>query len=87
MQTEEEKKRKTKAVIVTIVFHAVALILFIFFGLKQPNPLPEDAGAFVEFGWDEDAGGPDIVSPTQQVQQPETVQESQYTKSNLSLFA
>ncbi|MGB6035221.1 MAG: cell envelope integrity protein TolA [Cryomorphaceae bacterium] len=77
MQTEEEKKRKTKAVIVTIVFHAVALILFIFFGLKQPNPLPEDAGASVEFGWDEDAGGPDIVSPTQQVQQPETVQESQ----------
>ncbi|HKL39310.1 MAG TPA: hypothetical protein VJ894_01460 [Cryomorphaceae bacterium] len=74
---EDEKKRKVKAIVVTIVFHAVALILFIFFGLKQPNPLPQDAGASVEFGWDADAGGPDIASPTQQVQQPEPVTESQ----------
>jgi hypothetical protein len=77
MQTPEEKKRKTKAVIVTIVFHAIALILFIFFGLTQPNPLPEDAGASVEFGWEEDAGGPDIVSPTQQIEQPEPVTNSE----------
>jgi protein TonB len=74
---EEEKKRKVKAIVATIVFHAVALILFFFFGLTQPNPLPEDAGASVEFGWDEDAGGPDIISPTQQVQQPEPVADSQ----------
>jgi membrane protein involved in colicin uptake len=74
---EEEKKRRVKALIVTIVFHAVALILFLIFGLKQPNPLPEDAGASVEFGWDADAGGPDIVSPTQQVQQPEPVQNTE----------
>ena len=78
MKTEEEgKKRKVKAIVVTIVFHVVALILFFFFGLKQPNPLPEDAGASVEFGWDADAGGPDIVSPTQQVQQPEPVQNTE----------
>ena len=77
MDSGEEKKRKSKALMATILFHLVALILFVFFGLKQPNPLPEDAGASVEFGWEEDAGGPDIVSPTQQIQDPEPVVNSE----------
>ncbi len=72
---EAEKKRKRVALIVTAVFHAVALLLFIFFGLKQPVPLPEDQGASVEFGWEESAGGDAIA----QVENTEPVEEINQT--------
>jgi outer membrane biosynthesis protein TonB len=77
-----EKNRKRKAIIVTVIFHAVALILFIFFGLTQPVPLPEEQGASIEFGWDADAAGASVAdvqsTPDQQVSesQPEEVVES-----------
>lgn len=78
MANSEEKKRRLKAILVTAGFHLLALIFFLLFGLTQPVPLPEDAGASVEFGWEEDAGGPDIVSPTPPVEeiQPEVVPET-----------
>ncbi len=57
MDTAEERKRKRTAAGITIGFHVLALILFFIFGLTQPDPLPEDAGASIEFGWDAAAGG------------------------------
>ena len=74
--SQEEKKRKTKALIFTIAFHVIALIFFLIYGLTQPVPIPDDAGASVEFGWEEDAGGPDIVSPTQPVEEVQEVEET-----------
>lgn len=59
----DKRKRRTKALVITIAFHAVALLLFLIFGLTQPVPLPKDAGASVEFGWDEQSGA-DIAVPT-----------------------
>ena len=75
MAEQTEKNRKRKAVIVTVVFHVAAILLFLFFGLKQPNPLPEEQGASIEFGWDEAASGnfvADVQTPDpaeQQVQE------------------
>lgn len=59
-----EKNRKRKAIIATVIFHAVMLLLFLFFGLKQPVPLPDDIGASIEFGWDQNAAG-DAVADIQ----------------------
>lgn len=72
MESKSEKNRKKKAVIATVLFHAIAFILFFIFGLKQPVPLPEDRGASIEFGWDQDAGG-DAVAQTE-TPQPQPVE-------------
>ena len=77
---EAEKKRKRVAIAVTVVFHLVALILFLIFGLKQPVPLPEDQGASVEFGWDESASGDAVAQvenndPVEEVTQTPTTEK------------
>lgn len=86
MADQTEKNRKRKATIVTVAFHAIALLLFLFFGLKQPNPLPEEQGASIEFGWDDAASGDfvaDVQTPDpapqqaqEQTPQPEIVEET-----------
>jgi hypothetical protein len=50
----EHPQDKRTGAIVTIVLHALVLILFMLFGLTQPNPLPEDEGIELSF---EEAGG------------------------------
>lgn len=75
MADQTEKNRKRKAVLVTVIFHVVAILLFLIFGLKQPNPLPEEQGASIEFGWDEAASG-DFAADVQTPDPPqEQVQE------------
>lgn len=73
MADQTDKNRRRKAVIVTVVFHVIALILFLIFGLKEPVPLPEQQGASIEFGWDQAAAG-DAVADIEETQpQPEQV--------------
>lgn len=50
---EQEHDRRT-GIIVTVVFHAIAILLFLYLGLTQPNPLPEEHGIEIAF---ESAGG------------------------------
>ena len=50
---QQGKDRRTGA-IVSIVLHAIVIILFLLFGLSQPNPLPKDEGIEISF---ESAGG------------------------------
>ncbi len=78
MATQTDKNRKRKAAIVTVIFHVVAILLFIFFGLKEPNPPLEQQGASIEFGWDEAASG-DAVADIQETQpvQEQVHQENQ----------
>jgi outer membrane biosynthesis protein TonB len=71
-----EKKRKRKAGIITISFHVLVLILFLMFGLEQPDPLPEEAGASIEFGWDTDAGGDAMADISPEPVQEEIPQET-----------
>lgn len=69
---QKEKTRRLKAWLFTLAVHAIALILFLIFGLKEPVPLPEEQGASIEFGWDDAASGPsvaDVQSPQPQPQQ------------------
>ncbi len=53
IQQAEQDKRVS--LIATVVFHALLLLLFLFIGLKQPNPLPKEEAIELSF---EDAGGP-----------------------------
>ncbi len=50
----QEEHDKRTSVIITILFHILLIILFLFIGLKQPNPLPKDETIELSF---EDAGG------------------------------
>jgi hypothetical protein len=51
---EQREKDKRISAILTIVFHILLVLLFLYFGLHQPNPLPEEQGIELAF---EDAGG------------------------------
>lgn len=68
LQQDQERDRRT-GIVATIVFHVLITILFLFFGLKQPNPLPlETAGIEMDFGSSDMGGGSDAApgppSPT-----------------------
>lgn len=73
MGEQTDKNRRRKAAIVTVVFHAIALILFLMFGLKEPNPPLEEQGASIEFGWDEAAAGDAVANIEENQPQPEPV--------------
>jgi hypothetical protein len=50
---QQQNDRRT-GIISTVVLHVLLVMLFLFFGLSQPNPLPEEMGIELAF---EDAGG------------------------------
>lgn len=50
---QQQNDRRT-GIISTVVLHVLFVLLFLFFGLSQPNPLPEEMGIELAF---EDAGG------------------------------
>lgn len=57
MQTfelKQEAQDKRVGVVVTIILHGLLLVLFLYVGLKQPDPLPQEEGILLAF---EDAGG------------------------------
>jgi len=54
MQHREQERDRRTGIIVTLVFHALVTLLFLFFGLTQPNPLPEEESVELVF---ESAGG------------------------------
>lgn len=65
---KQEANDKRVGVIITIVFHILLLILFIYIGLKQPDPLPQEHAIELSF---EDAGG---LAGGAVVEQPATAQ-------------
>lgn len=78
MTDQKENTRNRKAALVTFLFHAAVILGSLYFGLKQPNPLPEEAGASIEFGWDQEASG-DIAADIQSEQPAQT--QTQATES------
>ncbi len=50
----QDAQNRRMGAIFTVVFHALLLLLFLFVGLKQPNPLPKEEAIELAF---EDAGG------------------------------
>lgn len=77
MAVETDKKRKRIAAIVTVVFHVVAILLFLYFGLSEPNPPLEEQGASIEFGWDEAASGAAVADIEENQPIQEEVQQEQ----------
>lgn len=60
-----KNNNKIKATIITIVFHALLLIVFLFYGLTTPLPLPEEEGIEVNLGYSDQGMGdfqPDELS-------------------------
>lgn len=68
-----QDRNKRAGVIGTILFHILLLLLFLFFGIETPVPIPEDRGTTIEFGWSSTGSG-DTES---QVQTPVTNPEPQ----------
>jgi len=65
IRIEEQQRDRRTGLIVTVLFHVLLTILFLFFGLKQSNPLPEEMGieiAFANFGTS-DAGSGQTETP------------------------
>jgi len=68
---------RKKAIVATIVFHALVLLLFLFFGLTQPDPLPEQEGAMIELGWTDSGSGETESEVVEEVQQVEEVTQTE----------
>ncbi len=54
---ETNKKDRIRALAGTIIFHAVLLVCFLFFGLSTPLPLPEEEGVIVNLGYEVEGMG------------------------------
>ena len=54
---ETKKKYDMKAILGTVIFHAVLLLVIIIFGLSTPLPLPEEEGVLVNLGYTEIGSG------------------------------
>lgn len=66
----ENRTNKRKALIGTIMFHALLLLCFIFMGLKYQTPPPPEEGITINFGFDDFGSG--IEPPKQSEEQSET---------------
>lgn len=64
MYYEQNKKDKSKALAGTILFHLALITIFIFFGLKKPEPLPQNEGVVVDLGYI-DYGSGELISPAE----------------------
>ena len=79
-QQAENKERKRRALIVTLVFHAILLVLFLLPALRQPEPLPEEIGveiALADLGNSFTGSGevtPTKVAPEETVENTNTEQ-------------
>lgn len=82
---EFTRKDNNRALIGTIIFHVVLLVLFFLWGLRTPLPLPEEEGVLVALGYTNQgmgdmiplSGSPPVPTPAQQV----PVQEEVVTQS------
>jgi TonB family protein len=54
---KSEEQNKYKGIIGTIGFHALLLVLFLFFGFRTPLPLPAEQGIAINFGTSDDGMG------------------------------
>lgn len=81
-------KYKKRGAVAAIIFHAILFLLFLFFGLTQPVPLPDDSMEIaMDFGFTESGMG-DVESmvvsenPTQETEQVSSEEISQQTEAS-----
>ena len=54
----EMRKNRIKGMIGTVIFHAIIILLLIFFGFSTPLPLPGEEGVEVSLGTNDQGFGP-----------------------------
>ncbi len=81
---EISKKDHLRATLGTILFHLVLLLLFIFFGLRTPLPLPAEEGVMVALGVGDQGIGAFLQQPSPArapaAQRPQTSPEDVVTQ-------
>lgn len=78
MEDSGNKKYNSKAIIGTAMFHGIVLLIFLFFGLTTPLPLPEEEGVVVNLGTtDQGMGSQQPVRSTPAAPQPQTSQATE----------
>jgi TonB family protein len=81
MEDSGNKKYNSKAIIGTAMFHGIVLLIFLFFGLTTPLPLPEEEGVVVNLGTTQQGiGTRQPVSATPAAPQPQTSQSTEPTE-------
>lgn len=71
MMDRYQNKDRNRALIGTVIFHAVLVVFFVLFGMSTPLPLPEEHGVLVALGyWDEGRGDAQPFAAPQPVPSP-----------------
>lgn len=68
-----KNKNKRQSFIASVIFHALLMIVFVFYGLSMPDPLPEETSLSVQL----DLGNTDMGSGDEQPQSTEEPEEVQ----------
>lgn len=76
---EQQQRDRRTGMIVSGTLHALILILFLFIGLSQPDPLPEEEGIELAF---EEAGGLSGGDPATDPGSPQAPSESDATPAS-----
>lgn len=77
VQQTNQKKYRIQALIGTLIFHVLVLLLMCLFGFKTPLPLPEEIAVIVDFGGGGGGGGTQASVKTSQQVVQEDVKASQ----------
>lgn len=81
---EKENKDRLSGIAGTAIFHALLLVLFLFFGFRTPLPLPAEQGIAINFGDSPDGTGdvqPERTADNQQANEPASAPSSSASSS------
>lgn len=94
MEPEADRKQdKRKALLGTVIFHAVLAVLFIFFGLKEPHPPKKEKMVSIDMNYGTDLKGmgeqesqseEEQKNAEQQEEEPEQQAEEQATSEDVA---
>jgi hypothetical protein len=57
LELTKEKNYHTRALIISLIVHALIICSFLFFKLQSALDVAQESGGYMEFGWDESAAG------------------------------
>ena len=70
--------KNRRGILGTIAFHAIIVLIFVFFGFHTPLPLPDEEGILINFGTEDEGSGiiePAVAEPLKEEEIIETTEE------------